>query len=167
MAEQQLLALFLTSRSDFETASQALLDESFIDGAHQRIKEAFFGVGSQFSTMEDLQFKVMDRLAPDPEASKAMVEVILKAEEFRSQNISTSAIMLEGKTRLMQERILLETNKLNTRLRTATDEQEQEQFQRQMLQLKQVQTALLNGAKTDSELLSIKSKIDEILLVST
>jgi DNA primase len=167
MAEQQLLALFLTSRSDYEIASQSLIEENFIDDVHQRIKDAFFGVGSQFSTIEDLQFKVMDRLAPDPEASKAMVEVILKAEEFRSQNISTSAIMLEGKTRLMQERIQVETNKLSSRLRAANDEQEQEQFQRQMFQLKQLQMALLNGAKTDSELLSIKCKIDEILLVST
>src|SRR5690606_13504107 len=80
-AERQLLAHYLVSREDHERVFDALKDERLMTREHQEIKEAIEGIGTQFTTIEDLQFKVQDRVAPDNELSSFVTEIILKVED--------------------------------------------------------------------------------------
>ncbi|MFN8554130.1 MAG: hypothetical protein U0103_21860 [Candidatus Obscuribacterales bacterium] len=55
-AEQQLLALYFTSREDYDRTAAALENEYFLTPVNQFIKECIEGVGTDFNTVEDLQF---------------------------------------------------------------------------------------------------------------
>jgi len=165
-AERQLLALFLSSRDDYQLASDLLADESFIEPVHQRIKEALEGIGSQFRTVEDLQARLLDRLGPDAEAARVAVELILKAEETRKQKAPAEVILKEGRARILQERLNREKSRLRTLLGSATSEDEQIALQSTINKLRQVENKLLPNATTEEELSEVKRNIEEILNVS-
>jgi DNA primase len=160
-AERQLLALFLMSKEDHRVALAALADESMIYPAHQRIKEAVEGVG-QFTSAEDFQHRLMDRLGPDPEASAALVDVILKLDEAQKQNLPREVILKDNRARILQEMLIQGKNKLRALLQQASDE-EQAELQSKIRNLQQLELQALRGAETDDQIAEIRRKIASLL----
>lgn len=128
-AEQSLLALFLTNSADYEIAKEALQHEAFITPAHQRIKEAIYAIGSYFNNVEDLEYKVRDRLAIERDTSAALLEVIQKAEEMRKQNEPPAAMIKDFRKRLIKERLNLATSRLLTLSKMGKEDSEQAHLQ--------------------------------------
>jgi hypothetical protein len=85
--------------------------------------------------VQDLQYKLMDRLAPDKEAATALIEVILKVEEVRKQNAPIHVLLLQLRVRLLQERASRALAKLRTMLSSAQDDSEQAQLQSKIFEL--------------------------------
>ena len=164
-AERQLLALFLLSRDDYERAWSALCNEHFIDPLHQKIKDSIEGIGSQFNTMEDLQFKLQDRLASEQAVSQVLVDIILKVDELNKQKTPVEVILKEGRARILQEKIIREGNRLRELLTIAGSDDELDRLSSKIGQLKYLETALLPNAKSEEELDDVKRKIETIMSV--
>ncbi len=162
-AERNLLALYLMSRDDHKQVAEALAEQSFFEPVHQRIKQELDGIGSGFDTAEDLQWKLMDRLAPDGEAKKVLVDLILKVEELRKQKAPLEVMLNEGRARILRERLAREKSRLRSLMGLAGSENEQNSLGSKIIQLTQVETMLLPAAKTEDEITVLKRKVDEIL----
>jgi len=161
-AEQCLLALFLTNRENYEHVLTALQEEEFITPQHQSIKEAIQAIGSHFNTMEDLEYKLRDRLAPEREPSAALIEVILQAEVMRKQNEPIEGILSDFRKRLMQERLKLATSELLILSRSCKEEAKQVVLQSKIRELGKL-GMLLPSLSQMSEIDAIKRKIKELL----
>lgn len=162
-AERQLLCLFLTSREDHLVVSSALNDEVFIEPVHQRIKDALDGIGSQFNTAEDLQYKLMDRLAPDSEAASVMVDLVLKVEEIRKQKAPIGIMLNENRARVLKERLIRAKNQLRGLMGLVGSESEQSALSSKISQLLQLESSTLLSARTEDEINEVKRRISEIL----
>lgn len=162
-AERHLLALYMMSMDDHEAVRDILMEDRLVDAVHQRIKEAMEVVG-KFTTVEDFQYRLMDRLGPDPEASAILVDVILKVEELTKQNSPREVILKEARARIMQEKLIQGKNMLRALLPNASTDEEQALVQSRIIQLKQLETQLLPSAQTDDQLTDLKRKIDSLLL---
>lgn len=162
-AERQLLALYLTSRDDYKRVSSALTDETFIEPVHQRIKEALDGIGSQFNTAEDLQYRLMDRLAPDGEAKRVMVDLILMVDEIRKQKAPVDVMLNEARARILKERLIQLKGRLRAHMSLAAGELEQNALGSKINQLLQLETFVLPSAKNEDELNEVRRKIQAIL----
>ncbi|RTL37737.1 MAG: DNA primase [Candidatus Melainabacteria bacterium] len=138
-AEQQLLALYFTSREDYDRTAAALENEYFLTPVNQFIKECIEGVGTDFNTVEDLQFKLMDRLAPEIEASAAFVEVIERVDEIRKMKMPIDVLLFQCKKRLLSEKV----NRILANLK-----------------------ALLNAADNDTDLLALQSRISKLNMLN-
>ncbi len=165
-AERQLLALYLGSADDHDVVKERLVDDSFVEPVHQRIKEAIEGVG-KFTTVDDFQYRLMDRLAPDQEAARLLVDVILKVEEVAKQNLPREVILKEARARILQEKLSRQKSKLRALLPAAATEEEQQRLQSRIMQLMQLETRGLSGAQNEDELNDLKRKIDSLLLETT
>jgi DNA primase len=162
-AEQHLLALYLTSRDDYERVVRHLEDEEFISSPHQRIKDAITGVGSNFHTIEDLQAQLMDRLSPDSEALSAFVEVLLKVDMLRKQNLPVEKIIQEFRVVLLKERITRALYVLRSLLATAETDIDLSSVQNKIIQLNNIEkVSLINPELSLEEIAILKRKIDEI-----
>jgi DNA primase len=137
-AEQQLLALFLTGRDSYERARDALEDEVFITPAHQRIKDAIYAIGSNFNNIEDLEYKLRDRLAPEREPSAALVEVILQSLVLTKQNLpnpAQEALLADLQNTLLMARKNLEQSKLQSLMKLGKEDAEQALLQSKIREL--------------------------------
>jgi DNA primase len=162
-AEQHLLALYLTSRDDYDRVFRHLDDEEFISTPHQRIKDAISGVGSNFHTIEDLQAQLMDRLSPDSEALSAFVEVLLKVDMLRKQNLPVEKIIQEFRVVLLKERITRALYVLRSLLATAETDIDLGSVQNRIIQLNNIEkVSLINPELSLEEIAILKRKIDEI-----
>jgi DNA primase len=160
-AEQQLLALFLTDKDEHDRVSVAIAEDVFFSPVHQRIKEALAGLGNHFNNVEDLQFKLMDRLGPDKEAAAALIEVILKVEETRTQNPPIETVLVGCKGRLVKELLSRTMTKTRALLPTSSSDVEQETLQSKIIQLKGLEQKLVSAATLD-ELDELRRKIEGI-----
>jgi DNA primase len=161
-AEQRLLALYLTSREDHERVSNALADEKLFTPAHQAIKDALDGIGTQFNTVEDLQYKLMDRLGVDAEASAALVEVVIRVDEVRKQNAPVHVLLLECRVRLFQERLSRAVAKQRAALTTASDDLEQEELQSQIGRLQRIERTVFSASSLE-EVDELRLKFEEAM----
>ena len=162
-SEQQLLALYLTSRDDYERVVRHMEDECFISPPHQRIKDAIEGIGTNFNTIEDLQSQLMNRLSPDTEALSAFVEVILKAEVLRKQNLPVEKIIQEFRVVLLKERITRTLVTLRSTLATSESDFDLNSVQSKIIQLNSIEKlALTNPELSLDEIAILKRKIDDI-----
>ncbi len=158
-AERQLLALYLTSRDDYERVQAALLDETLLSPEHQTIKDAIDGIGSHFNNVEDLREKLSDRLAPDGDAVQAFVDVMIKVEIMRKQNSPIEVILREFRLKLLAER--LKRALAGARAEFASvSENDQQALQSKIIQLKKLQDEILSNANTPEEIDALKRKID-------
>lgn len=160
-AGRNLLALYLSARDGYERAVAALSDQRLLDPVQQRIKESIEGIGTQFTTIEDLRQRLQDRLAPDPEASRELVEVILRVEEIRKQNVPVEVTLREGRARILQELLSREASRLKALAAAAADEEERNVIDSKIIQLKRLETILLPQARSDDELNEVRRKIEE------
>ncbi len=160
-AEQQLLALYLTSRTDNERVHDALLYDAFLSPVHARIKEHVEGIGTQFNTIEDLRARLMDRLSPDPEALAAFVEIILKVDELKKQNSPVEILLKEFRRTLLKERLSRATIQIRSRFNSAQEEAEKEALQSKIIQLNSIKQDL-DRAESNEILDDLKRKIDDI-----
>ncbi len=162
-AERRLLALFLISKDDYDRVLAALSSFRLITPAHQRIKDAIHGIGSSFNNIEDLQHKLMDRMAPDQEASKALIEVILKAEEMRKQNAPVDVIIREARARLVKERLGQIVKQLALLLgQLPEDGDDLTLVQGKLAELTKLERNVLPFISNMSELGDLELKIDEV-----
>ena len=163
-AEQQLLALFLTSREDHDLVGQALGEEDFLTPAHQTLRACLLGIGSHFNNVEDLQYKLMDRVAADKATSTALIEVILKVEEIRRQNAPVETLLKEFKARLLKERLNRAVLKMRELLASSSSEQEQEDWLSRIRQLMNVmEKATLVSTLTLDDLDDLRRRIVVIM----
>lgn len=162
-AERHLLALFLTSNDDHGAVRKALAEDRFVDPVHQRIKEAVEGIGN-FNNVDDLQYRLMDRLGPDAEASAVLVDVILKAEDLARQNLPREVILKEARARILQEKLIQANNRLRALLPTVSNDEEGRLVQSRIMQLKQLQTKALQSAQTEDQIADLRRQIDSLLL---
>ncbi|HEY9676652.1 MAG TPA: DNA primase [Drouetiella sp.] len=158
-AEQQLLALFFTSKDDHERTTIALHNEYFLTPVHQFIKETVEGVGKNFQTVDELQHRLMDKFAPEPEVSAAFVEVLERVDELRKQNSPIGTLLLHFKERLLRERIFRLLTTLKTLLSSAEDESDLDALQSRIIYLKQLENAM-RGIETLEDLDELKRKIE-------
>ncbi|HEY9786969.1 MAG TPA: toprim domain-containing protein, partial [Candidatus Obscuribacterales bacterium] len=161
-AERNLLALMLTSREDHEQARPVVMDEDFLVPAHKRIKEALEGIGTNFQTVADLEHKLMDRLAPDKEASSTFIEIILKVEEIRKQNKPCEVVIKDSRARLIKERLELANRQLRALLNSPLDERELIDLQGRILALRRLEERDLPSAESLEDLDELKRKIVEL-----
>jgi len=160
-AERQLLALYLTTRQDYDRVSKLLVDDQFLSAEHQRIKEAVYGIGTQFNNVEDLQQKLMDRLSPDPDALQAFVDVLLKVDVIRKQDAPVEIL-------LQAFQLVILAEKLNRELSTARallpdlSEDEQATQQSKMMKLQALRQAVQTFEGGQEVLDELKRKIKEV-----
>jgi DNA primase len=138
-AEQQLLALYFTSPEDYQRTAVALENEYFLTPVNQFIKECIEGIGTNFNNVDDLQFKLMDRLAPEPEASAAFVEVMERVEEMRKMKMPIDVTLFQCKKRLLSEKV----NRILANLK-----------------------ALLTAADNETDLLALQSRISKLNMLN-
>ena len=161
-AEQQLLALYFTSRDDYERTVTALENEYFLTPVNQFIKECIEGIGTDFNTVEDLQFKLMDRLAPEPEASAAFVEVMERVEEMRKINSPIDVLLLQCKLRLLLEKVSRILANLTALLTAADNESDLLALQSRISQLNMLKRAM-PALETLEDLDELKRKIESAM----
>ena len=158
-AERKMLAFCLTSRDDHAKAMEVMADEEFLTPEHKQIKEALVGIGSQFSSIEDLQHNLMNRLAPEPGLSAYLTEVILAAEELKKQNLPLLVVLVDYKARIIKERL---TGLIKTLMGFVKDEGKAEEIQVRIRELKRLEAVELPQAKSLGELETLKQKIEAI-----
>jgi hypothetical protein len=113
--------------------------------------------------MEDLQAQLMDRLTPDSEALSAFVEVILKAEVLKKQNLPVEKIIQEFRVVLLKERITRALFTLRSSLATTETDIDLSEVQSKIIQLNSIEKlALTNPELSLEEIAILKRKIDEI-----
>ncbi len=161
-AERHLLALYLTSREDYQVVFDRLLDETLLNPAHQHIKEGLEGIGPNFHTMEDLQNSLMDRMAPFPDSARALVEIVLKAEEFRKQKPPVQVVLKESRARILKERLSLLITRMYGLLATSADVSDQTTLQSRIMELTQLETMVLPKVDSLEQIEELKRKIDAI-----
>jgi DNA primase len=161
-AEQCLLALFLTNRDDYERARVALQDELFITPAHRRIKETIYAIGSHFNNLEDLEYKLRDRLAPESEPAAALVEVILKAEEMRQQGEPVEVMLRDFRKRLAKERLNLAAARLLSLSKSGKEDSEQAALQSKIREIGRL-GLILPTLTNMSEIDTLERKIEELI----
>lgn len=161
-AERNLLALMLTTKDDHDIAFKVVMQEEFLVPAHRRIKESFEGVAGNFTTIADLEQKMMDRVAPDKEAASALIEVVLKVEEIRKQNKPCEVVIKDSRARLLKERLELANRQLRALLNSSADEEELKALQGRILALRRLEERELPSASSLDELDELKAKIEEL-----
>jgi hypothetical protein len=161
-AERNLLALLLTNREDYTQAFPVVMDLTFNVPAHKVLKEAFQGVGDQFATVQDLTDRVMDRAAPDKAAAAALIDVILKVEEFRKQQRPSDVVIKDSFARLIKERLELANRQMRAQLASPLPESELIQLQGKISRLRKLQDSDLPTANSLADLNELALRIDEI-----
>lgn len=159
-AERSLLALYLTSHEDHQVVASRMADETLLNEFHQRIKEGLDGIGTTFHTMEDLQNNLLGRMGPYPDSAKALIEIILKAEEFRKQKPPVQIVLKESRARILKERISLLKTELRQRLDTTNEESEETALQSRIMELNQLDTKVLPQVESLEDIEELKRKID-------
>jgi DNA primase len=163
LSERKLLALWLSSKDDYERVSTSLLDEDFLDPVHQRLKFAIEGVGTTFSTIEDLQYRLQERLSADPEAMSTLAELFWMADELRKQNSPVEWIITDFRTRILRQRITLVLQSM--RKLPANDEEASVEVSRKINELLRLELEL-RGVKNEVELNEVKRKAEPLLETS-
>ena len=161
-AERSQLALYLTSREDYDVAARQLADDRLLNDFHQRIKEAIEGIGPNFATIEDLRSQLQDRLAPDAEAAKHLIDIIIKAEEFKKQKMPVSVVLMESRARILKERLGLLKTALSRQMSSTEDDSQAMALQSKIVELTQLDTAVLSRVESLEDLESVKRKLDVI-----
>jgi len=157
-----LLALFLTSKDDYEKAQEALKDEVFIIPAHGRIKEAIYAIGSHFNNLEDLEYKLRDRLAAEGEALTALFEVIYKADEMKKQNTPSQLMLLDCRKKVLTARLDLAVTHLATLCKSRQEDTEQVDLQSKIREIKRL-GLILPSLTNLSEFDAFKRKIEQLM----
>jgi DNA primase len=160
-AERSLLALFLTRAEDYKQSSAALINENMTTPVHQRIKEAIYGIGSAFNNLEDLRHQLLNRLAPDPEALSALVEVILTSESVKKQDLATDVLLSDLRSKLIKERFQAAAKKLSMSMAASQDDAEQTAIQSKIRELAKIRD-LLPQTREAEDLDDLQRKIEEI-----
>lgn len=161
-AERQLLAHYLVSRDDLEIVSRALGDWDLITPEHQEIKTAIEGIGTQFNTMEDLQYQLMDRLAAEEALRQPLTEIILKVEEIRKQNLPVSVVISDYKGKILLERLTGVINKMRHLLGMSNDDAQIKEIMMRINELNVLNKVELLSAKTLEDLDELKRKIEAV-----
>jgi DNA primase len=161
-AERQLLAHYLVSRDDLEIVSRALGDWNLITPEHQEIKSAIEGIGTQFNTMEDLQYKLMDRLAAEVELRQPLTEIILKVEEIRKQDLPVQVVISNYKSRILQERLKTVISKMRQLLGMSNDDAQITEMMTRINELNLLNKVELLSARTLEDLDDLKCKIEAV-----
>ncbi len=161
-AERTLLAHYLVSRDDLEIVSRALAEWDLITPEHQEIKSAIEGIGTQFNTMEDLQYKLMDRLAAEEELRQPLTEIILKVEEIRKQDLPVRVVISDYKGKILLERLKSVISKMRQLLGMSNDDVQIEEIMTRINELNLLNKVELLSARTLEDLDDLKRKIEAV-----
>jgi len=161
-AERQLLAHYLVSRDDYERVARALGDWCLLTPEHQEIKSALEGIGSQFNTMEDLQYQLMDRLAAEEEVRGPLTEIILKVEDIRKQDLPVAVVISDYKSKILLERLTNVISKMRQMLGMTTDDARGMEIMKRIQELNLLNKVELLSAKTLEDLDDLKRKIEVV-----
>ncbi len=161
-AERQLLAFYLNTRDDYERVSAAMADWVLMTPEHQRIKLAIEGIGSQFNTMDDLQYQLMDRLAAEEDLNYPLTEIILKVEEIRKQNLPVGVVVKDCQAAILVERVTGLINELRQIVGKCNDDEQGTLVLGRIKELNLLNKVELVSAQTLEDLDGLKRKIETI-----
>lgn len=161
-AERQLLAHYLVSRDDYDRVVTAMADYALITPEHQRIKQAIEGIGTQFQTMEDLQHRLMDRLSAEADVCQPLIEIILKVEEIRRQNLPVDVVIKDYKATLLAERLETVLSKARQSVGMSNDDTREAELGGRIAELNHLKRVELVSAQTPDDLDALKRKIEAI-----
>jgi len=159
-ANISILGLYLTSREDYELIDPQIKHDKLSTIFHQAIKQAIDEIGPGFNTIEDLQYKIQDRISFDPQAAEAMIDVLEKADEFRKQKPVTQVVLNDSRARLLKDR--LDRLTLHLRMLLNKPNSNVAVLQSKMLELKQIALRELPNAALKEDLDNLRQKIEEI-----
>ena len=159
-ANVSILGLYLTSREDYELIDPQIKQDKLSTVFHQAIKQAIDEIGPGFNTIEDLQYKIQDRISFDPDAAEAMIDVLMKADEFRKQKPVTQVVLNDSRARLLKDRL----DRLTLHLRMLLNKPNSNVMvlQSKMLELKQIALRELPNAAIRQDLDNLRQKIEDI-----
>lgn len=161
-AERNLLALLLTSRDDYQQSAPVVFDLRFNVPAHEFLKQGFESLGDDFNSMQDLSDRMMNLAAPDKAAAAALIEIILKVEEFRKQGRPAEVVIKDSFGRLMKEKMELSIRQMRAEMVSSSSESEQIELTGRILALRRLQESDLMAAESLDEIYDLKRKLDEI-----
>ncbi len=163
-AERWLIAAFLSDKTDYDLAFQALAQEELITSTHSRIIKAIYELGDNFNDVEQLGNKLLNYFAAEPPVSAALVDILLKAEEIKKQKIPVSVLLLQSRVKLVKGRIAALTKKLRDQLTVVDKSDKNNLFQSKISELSRLERITLPTMNTMNEIDAIKQKIAEINL---
>jgi len=112
--------------------------------------------------VEDLLSQLQDRLAPDGEAARYLIDVILKAEEFKKQKMPVSVVLMDSRARILKERLVLLKTAISAQLSGAENDSEAMALQSRIVELTQLDTVVLSKVETLEDIEKVKDKLDAI-----
>ncbi|MGD9679724.1 MAG: DNA primase [Candidatus Obscuribacterales bacterium] len=161
-AERQLLALYLTSRDDYDRVLPIFHDERLVTPEHQKIKEAIEGIGSQFNTMKDLEESLMVRVASEPPLMRTLTEILFRVEDMRKQDLPLNVVVIDYLSTILRERVSRLTRQMVQKLTTAGNDEEEVQIIKAIDELRKLEKVELLSARSIDDLGSLKNKISEL-----
>ncbi|MBC7998616.1 MAG: hypothetical protein IAF58_11765, partial [Leptolyngbya sp.] len=93
----------------------------------------------------------------------ALIEIILKVEEFRKQGRPAEVVIKDSFGRLMKEKMELSIRQMRAQMVSSASESEQIELTGRILALRRLQESDLLAAETLDEIYDLKQKIDEII----
>ncbi len=163
-AERWLIASFLSNKQNYELAFKSLSTEELMTTSHNKIIKTIYELGNGFNDTTDLERKLLDYFAPEPQISSALVEIVLKAEEIEKQKISVPVLLLQSRVKLMKERILALTKTIRNRLSSSNDSHETNLLQSKISELNRLERLTLPTITNMEEIEQVQEKLKEVVL---
>jgi len=163
-AERLLLASFLSDKENYELTFKSLVKEELMTTPHGKIIKAIYELGNDLNDTVELETRLLDYFAREPEMSAALVEIILKADEIKKQNISIPVLLLQSRVKLMKERIIALTKTIRNLPTSSNDSNKTCLLQSKISELNRLERLTLPTVKTMTEIDDLLEKIKEIQL---
>ena len=163
-AERWLIAAFLSNKQNYELAFKSLATEELMTTYHHKIIKTIYELGNSFTDTLELERKLLDYFAPEPQISAALIEIVLKAEEIEKQKISVPVLLLQSRVKLMKERLGALTKTIRNRLSSGDDSYETNLLQSKISELNRLERLTLPTIQNMEEVEQVQEKIKEIHL---
>ncbi len=163
-AERLLIASFLSDRANYELAIKSLANEQLMTSSHNKIIKTIYELNNDLNETTNLGSKLLDYFAHEPEMSAALVEIMLKAEEIKKQNIPLPVLLLQTRVKLTKERITALTKTIRNLPTSSDDSNKTCLLQSKIAELNRLERLTLPTIKTMAEIDDLNEKIKEIQL---
>jgi len=163
-AERWLLASFLSDKANYELTFQSLAKEELMTTPHSKIIKAIYELGNTFADTAQLESRLLDHFAPEPQCCAALIEIMLRAEEIKKQKISIPVLLLQSRVKLMKEKIVALTKTIRNQIASGNDSYDQSLLQSKISELNRMERLTLPTIKTMDEVDNLQEIIKEIHL---
>jgi hypothetical protein len=134
---------------------------------HHKIIKTIYALSNWFNDTPELERRLLDHFAPEPELSAALIEIVLRAEEIEKQKISVPVLLLQSRVKLMKERLAALTKTIRNRISSSNDSHEASLLQSKISALNRLERLTLPTISNMEEIEQVQDKIKEIHLSLT